>query len=243
MMDEAVNRRRATFLDRLERKMKIYTLGLIAIASIALACGVVKQPGAQGTAPAAPPVSGKTVTRDLSGYKKIKAENAIVLNISAQQPYKLTIHADESEIANVLTEVDDDTLVIKLKDNATGKSKIEVTIALPELTGVELTGATKAEIASAKTDELEIKAVGASTAKVDGAVSSLKVKAIGASTVDTEDLKADKADVESTGASSVVVSVTNKLKAKAVGASSVTYIGDPKDFEQDASDVSSIKKK
>lgn len=218
--------------------MKIHLLTTIILVAFCASC---KMPAVTPNIPS----SGKekTENRSVTGFKKVRAENAIALEISVQKGYSVAVKADDDLLPIIRTEVEGDTLVVNLKENRTIRSRITVTIAMPELTDIDLLGATSATVDGVKTDSLEVNATGASQIKLTGEVKSLDVKALGASTVDAGDLKADKASVHSVGASNITVNAVNELKAEAVGASSVTYIGDPKDLQQNASDVSSIKKK
>ncbi|MFT3743142.1 MAG: DUF2807 domain-containing protein [Pyrinomonadaceae bacterium] len=220
--------------------MKICILGMLLTVLVCGGCGIKMKPGE-------PSIVGsgvsKTDSRNIVDFKKIKAENAIDLDIKVTNGYSVIVKADDNIVANVVTKLDGDTLVISLKDGIDTKSRVNVTITLPLLTSLELTGATNANISGVKGDEFSLNATGAAKAKIAGETKSLKVKAVGASNVDTESLSAEKANVESVGASSVTVSATSELNASATGASHVTYVGDPKTLNQSATDVSTISKK
>jgi hypothetical protein len=90
---------------------------------------------------------------------------------------------------------------------------------------------------------LQAEASGASKIKIDGMVKSFHADASGASKIDAEGLQTENADVDSSGASSIMVSPSNDLNADASGASSVYYTGEPKNIKQTASGASSVKKK
>ena len=220
--------------------MKFWTFGMLLIVSFGFACGIPNK----ATAPAASESkNAKIDTRNIVGFKKIKAESAIELNVSVTNGFSIVIEADDDVIYTVRTALEGDTLAISLKNKTESKSKITVTIHMPELTALDLTGATTANVTGVKADELKIDATGAAKVKINGEAKTLKVKAVGASSVDAENLKTEKAEVESVGASSITVAASEELKADATGASSVIYIGDPKQLKQNASDVSTIRKK
>jgi hypothetical protein len=123
------------------------------------------------------------------------------------------------------------------------KTKVNVKISMPELTGLDISGASNAVVANIRTDSLQLEASGASKIKIDGVVKSVQADASGASKIDAESLQAENADVDSSGASSVTVSPLNDLNADATGASSVYYTGEPKNVKQNSSGASSVKKK
>lgn len=185
----------------------------------------------------------KTESRSASGFKEIKAENAVELEITVQKDFSLTIEADDNLLDQVKTEVSGNTLKISTRDSITSKNKIKVKISLPELTDLDLSGASTANVSGVKTDSLELNASGASRIKIEGEVKSVDATASGASGIDAENLKTENAKANASGASHVTVSPTGDLNAEASGASTVTYTAEPKSIKQNASGASTIKKK
>ncbi len=96
---------------------------------------------------------------------------------------------------------------------------------------------------SFETKTLTLLAPGASKIKISGEVKNLNANASGASGIDAENLKTENAEVEASGASSATVAPTGELNANASGASGIIYAGEPKNIRQDASGMSSVKKK
>lgn len=220
--------------------MKIWILIALLTASFGVACGLKNSQSSPGTTG-----SGviKSDSRNIVGFKKIRAESAIDLSVSVTNGYSVIVKADDNIVADVITKLDGDTLVISLKDKTNSKSKISVSVTMPALEALDLTGATNATVTGVKADELTVNATGAAKAKIDGVAKTLKIKALGASEVDAEGLTATKAEVDAVGASKIIVSATDELTASAAGASGVTYVGEPKSLKQNASDVSTISKK
>lgn len=185
----------------------------------------------------------KTESRSVSNFKEIKAENAVELEITVQKDFSLTIEADDNLLEHIKTEVSGGTLTISTKDSINSKNKIKIKLSLPELTRLDVSGASTADISGVKADSLKLNASGASKIKIDGEVKSLEAIASGASGIDAENLKTENAKANSSGASNITVSPTNDLDADASGASSVTYTNEPKNIKQNASGASTIKKK
>jgi hypothetical protein len=213
--------------------------GYIALLIISLfaSCSLNNMGGIKGSG------NVKTETRNVSGFKEIKAENAVNLEITVQKDFALTVEADDNLLEHVKTEVSGGTLKISTVDNISLKNKINIKISLPELTNLDVSGASTAKISNVKTDSLKTNASGASKIKVDGEVKSFEATASGASGIDAEGLKTENAKADASGASSITVSPTGDLDAEASGASTVIYTGEPKNIKQNASGASSIKKK
>ncbi|HVE56850.1 MAG TPA: head GIN domain-containing protein [Pyrinomonadaceae bacterium] len=217
-------------------KKKVFLI-FILLTALASGCKITNIGGIKGSG------NIKTEPRSVSGFKAIQAENAVELEITVQKDFSLTVEADDNLLDQIKTEVSGNTLKISTKNSITAKNKIKIKISLPELTDLDVSGASTANISGVKTDSLKLNASGASRIKVDGEVKSLEAVASGASGIDAENLKTENAKADSSGASHVTVSPTGDLDAEASGASSVTYTVEPKSIKQNASGASTIKKK
>ncbi|MGI8468763.1 MAG: head GIN domain-containing protein [Pyrinomonadaceae bacterium] len=225
---------------------KLYFLFFVlalAIGSIStLSCGIgnfnfKNTGGIQGSG------NAKQETRNLSGFDKIEASGAVKTEITVGKDFSVTVEADDNLLQYIKTDVSGDTLKIYNADRISPKTKINVKISMPELTKIDVSGASTALATNVNGDSLELKASGASGIKIDGETKDLNAEASGASTIDAENLKSENADVDSNGASTITVSPSGDLKAEASGASNVYYTGEPQNIKQDSSGASSIKKK
>lgn len=219
-------------------------LGLIVFVSAlsiglfsAIGCSFGNLTGVQGSG------NAKSEKRNVSGFKEIEAGGAITLEIDAQKDFSVEVEADDNLLSLIKTEVSGDTLKISTEDKISSKTKIIVKISLPELTSLDISGASGAVVSNVKTGSLKLEASGASKIKISGEANSLESDASGASGIDAEGLRIEDADVVASGASNTTVSAVNDLKADASGASTIYYTGEPKNIEPKSSGVSSIKKK
>ncbi|MBA3632006.1 MAG: DUF2807 domain-containing protein [Acidobacteria bacterium] len=209
------------------------SIGLVS----AIGCNYVNLGSVQGSGN----ITGEK--RNISGFSKIDAGGAVNVEVTAQKDFDVVVEADDNLLQYVKTEVSGDTLKIFSEGRISPKTKINVKISMPELTDLDISGASNAVVANVRTDSLQLEASGASKIKIDGVVKSVRADASGASTIDAESLQTENADVDSSGASSITVSPSNDLNADATGASSVYYTGEPKNVKQDSSGASSVKKK
>jgi hypothetical protein len=210
-------------------------LFFVVLASLLVACSIT---GIQGSG------TSKTETRNVSGFKEIKANGAIDLEITIKPEYSVTVEADDNLLEHINTDVNGDTLIIESRgEKINPKRKINVRITMPELVDLEINGASTGSVAGVKTDKLHLSINGASKLKIDGEVRELKAQAGGASSIDAGGLKTENADVDASGASNMTVNAAGDLSANASGASSVKYIGEPKSLKQNTSGASSVKKR
>ena len=187
--------------------------------------------------------TSKSETRNVSGFSKVDANGAVNVEISVQKDFSVVVEADDNLLANIKTEVSGDTLKIYSEDQISAKTKINVRISMPALEALEISGASSGNVSSVKSDSLELKASGASKIRIDGEARTLEAEASGASTIDAESLRVEDADVEASGASKATINATNDLKVDASGASRISYVGEPKNVEQNSSGASSVTKK
>lgn len=187
--------------------------------------------------------NAKTETRNVDDFNKVDASGAINVEIVAQKDFGVSIEADDNLLQSIKTEVSGDTLKIYSEDGISPKTQINVKISMPEIVGLEISGASSANVSSVKTDLIELKANGASKVRIDGQVIKLRAEASGASKIDAEGLIVEDADVDASGASSATILATEEVDLDASGASKIAYVGEPKRIKQNASGASSINKK
>lgn len=221
----------------------------LAIFISALACGLTFSAGCglSGIKNFGGAVEGsgnvKTETRNVGGFDKVEAGGAVKVEITAQKDFSVIVEADDNLLASIKTEISGDTLKIYSEDRISPKTNISVKISMPEIVGLEVSGASSGNVSNVKSDLIELSASGASKIKIDGEVIKLTADASGASKIDAENLKAEDADVDASGASSATVLATEQLDLNASGASKISYVGEPKRLKQDSSGASSINKK
>lgn len=107
---------------------------------------------------------------------------------------------------------------------------------------IEVNGASNINT-SLKAGDIKFNLSGASQANVEGSATGLNIDATGASDFKGFGLAAANARVEASGASTVNITVTQKLDAQASGASSVGYKGDAVITNLDVSGASNVKKR
>jgi hypothetical protein len=133
----------------------------------------------------------------------------------------------------------------------------------PELTSLDLSGASKGRVQgcrSAKALDIDLSGAshlegdlesgdmhmgisGASRADLKGTAGNLRLNVSGASHADLEELQIKDANVDVDGASHATVHPSGKLQARASGASSVLYAGQPANVDSQTSGASSVKPK
>ena len=212
---------------------------------------------------------GKVVTREeaFTSFDRVEIGNAFKVDITQGATYSVVVRFDSSFEQRLEVVKDGNTLKIGLKDEGDGiriqAGTKEVEITMPELTGLDLSGASQGTISGFKSTkaldvglhgssslqgdveagETRFDAQGGSEATVSGSGQNLTVAAEGDSTVDLTKFSVVDANIEARGKSQVTVNVSGRLDADASGSSHVYYLGDPTLGEIDTSSESSVEPK
>jgi Putative auto-transporter adhesin, head GIN domain len=185
----------------------------------------------------------KTEKKEVAGFKQIEVSGAIEIEVSAQNDFSVNVETDDNLLEYVKTEVSGETLKIYTEGLSFRKSKIKVFISMPQLTGVDISGASKVIANNIKTNSFNLDVSGASKIELSGEANDLKIESSGASKINAENLKVANANVDVSGASHITVNATEEVKAEASGASKISYIGEPKNLVKDVSGASKVSQK
>ena len=208
--------------------------------------------------------SGHLVTKeyDLGNFTAVNAGSAFQLEITQSDKYSVSVTVNESLIESLAVNVSGNTLRISLKPNIglTGAATLKARVTMPELTGLDLSGASRTTLAGFNSDKsLKSEVSGASTLRGDlicgdasfnvsgaskvnlrGSAQDLKIEASGASTVDLSNFASKDTVVNADGASKVVVAPGGSLDVEASGASTVRYAGEPAKLKTNISGASTV---
>jgi hypothetical protein len=210
--------------------------------------------------------SGRALTRefDLAGFTRVAAGSAFHVRISQGAHFSVTVTVDDNLVDYLDVSRSGDTLRLSLKPNVNIRNAtLKAAVIMPELTGLDLSGATGTTIAGFSSEkplavelsgashlrgdiqsgDVRFGVTGAATVELRGGAGHLKIKASGASTVNLEGYATKDTAVQADGASHVTVNANGKLEATASGASSIRYVGKPVSIQSHTSGASSVRRK
>lgn len=209
----------------------------------------------------------KVAVRTVAPFHSIRVSNAIDLFLSQDEHESLAVSAVKEEFRDrIKTVVEDGVLKISFNNDKfsfMGNMKLRAYIGFRELRRIVASGASDVIATSTiKGAELSIdmsgasdfkatldvgifnaKLSGASDASVSGKAGTVTVDANGASDLKGYELVTDYANIETSGASDVQLTVNKEISAKASGASDVYYKGEAVIMNQQVSGSSSVRKK
>jgi hypothetical protein len=218
--------------------MFVRYLVVALLASLAVGCGLHVNFGGPARVG-----SGVVVTqsRPVGEFRYVKAGGAVELDIAVAEEASLEIEFDDNLHEIVSVETVGDNLTIRTLENYRSKQALKVRLTTPALAGVDLSGASTAQIKGVNSDSFEIQLSGASSASIDGVARQLTADASGASKINCMGLEAETVDASLSGASSAEVHVTAALLVDASGASQVLFKGNPPRIEKRISGASSVQ--
>src|SRR5262249_9618900 len=111
--------------------------------------------------------------------------------------------------------------------NNSPSEPVKFRISVPNLEGLSVRGAGHVEVKGLDNNKFEIDAEGAPDITVAGNTKLVDIDSSGAGKIDTHNLHASRAVVDSKGVSRIDLDVTDQLDVTISGPSSVYYKGDP----------------
>lgn len=210
----------------------------------------------ENSAPAPGEVGREFQFKDFSG---IEVHGAFSLEVK-QGAFAITASGNQRFADNVEVTKKGNTLVVEMERGGLwGRNPGTVTVSLPELNEIEITGANAAvisgftqksmalEVRGASTvdfkssvDDLKIEEAGASTVTLTGTGKALRAELNGSSHLNAFTYEVNQCKIEVNGASAAEINVRDEMTAEANGASAIRYKGLPK-ISSDVSGYSSIK--
>lgn len=203
--------------------------------------------------------------RSVSSFSFIKLSDGIDLYLRQGTPGKLIVKAEENRIDNIQTEVEGNTLVVKLEKRPSGRwswnrAGARVYVTVDDLRGIKASGGSDvfSEMLNLKAlrvdasggsdlelkldvDELQLELSGGSDTGLEGTARMMEVQSSGGSDLDARDFRVVDCTVDSSGGSDVHIFVTGKLEIEASGASDVSYRGNPKELRQKTSGGADVR--
>ncbi|RAJ15956.1 head GIN domain-containing protein [Arenibacter echinorum] len=238
-------------------KTKSIGIGLILLCSLILSCDheVIR-------------VRGDITTREesFSGYSALKVSDPFNTYVRfSDTEEKIEIEANDNLHDNIIVEMVDGTLRIRLKNHTIirGNPTLNAYIVTKRITDFDLSGASKLSLESElvasdvsielsgaseftgelNLEQLDLEASGAADIDLFGQVDKLDVSLSGASNLKNYDLSVKALDIRLSGASDAYLSVTETIDIDASGASKLRYKGSPIIVKSKLSGASEIIKK
>jgi hypothetical protein len=212
--------------------------------------------------------SGNVVTREeaIFDFDKVDISHSFEVDIKQGENFSVVISIDDNLVEHLQVEKQGSTLKIGLKDSRgflISNATMEAEVTMPELTGLDISGASRATITGFESAEnlilnisgssslagdistgnVSIDLSGSSEVSLSGSGQNLTIDVSGSSELDLSNFPVADAKIDASGASSVTVNSSGRLDVDASGASHVYYLGGPSMGTIDTSGASSVEPK
>lgn len=173
--------------------------------------------------------SGKRVMqkREISPFTSISTEGAFAIEVTCQKDPSLEVEGDDNVLEFVTAEIRGNVLRLTNSKSYSTDEPVRIKITVQNLEGLSVSGAGRIDIKGMKNEKFEIDANGAPNIVVSGTTNTVDIDSNGAGTIDTQNLRASRAVVDSKGVSRIDLDVSEQLDITVSGPSTVTYKGDP----------------
>lgn len=173
---------------------------------------------------------GMGAVRDLPVFTSVSIDGSMSLVATAGEDQRVEISADPELLEYIRTRVRNGELRIWTKRGARryNRGKIEVTISLADLQGIEINGSGKADASGIDTEKFELEINGSGDADLKGKCGSVSYEINGSGDIDAKQLKCVDADIEINGSGDAEISATGRLSAEINGSGDILAVGGPR---------------
>jgi phage shock protein PspC (stress-responsive transcriptional regulator) len=198
-----------------------------------------------------------TKTFDVTNFKKVEfvgGHRVTILPSASSTEFSLVANGRQIDLDALRVQVENGELSVSHNYGDkicifcwNNHESTDITLVMPEISELKVHGATQVVSTATTTSEFSLEATGASKVtltmngekmiaeasgasqlNVRGSTNQLDLTVSGASKFDSYAFTTKNADIEASGASSVKITTLEMLKARASGASSMKYKGEPK---------------
>jgi hypothetical protein len=170
----------------------------------------------------------KREQRSVPQFDRVDVAGAFDVTLVDGPNYQVTVEADNDLLDAVSSEVIDYELRIGSLRSFVSRTSMKVTVASPPLRGLSVSGNANVTAAALSGSSFAFSGSGSSTAKLGGAIESLKISLAGAGKVDAFDLVAENVEVEVLGSGTAEVNAVKTLGLMVIGSGTLRYRGNPK---------------
>jgi hypothetical protein len=166
-----------------------------------------------------------TETRETRAFARIEVGAGVRLELSIGPAGPIEVSAQANVLPAIGTDVSGDTLRIEAREDYTTTVPVTVTVTVPAIHAVSLSGGAAATISGLDSDAIELSVKGGARATVVGTTGTVTLTADGGSTVDLGALTAGEVSVTLAGGSAATVSASGTVHGFANGGSQLTVRG------------------
>ena len=164
----------------------------------------------------------------VADFDQLEMGDAFKINVEQGEAHNVVVKGDARNLDDLLVYVESGTLKVRFDDYRNRRHQTYITIAMPQVKGLNFSGASTATVSGLVSDNrLDVVVSGASKLTLNGYGEFLNSSISGASRLYAFDYLAQEVYTDVSGASKARVYAEVRLDAIASGASYIGYKGEP----------------
>jgi hypothetical protein len=179
--------------------------------------------------------------RSVPAFHAVELAGTLEVEIGVGKAQSVQVSGEADLLGKVSTVVKDGVLVVDTPRDLRRRHHLHVTVTVPELSAVSLSGTGDMKISGVAGARFSISLSGTGQLTVNGSTGSLRVDVGGTGEIAAKDLTAKTARVDVSGTGSATVHVTDSLEADVTGTGSIDVHGKPARVKKSVTGVGSIR--
>ena len=197
------------------------TMGLVGVTALVLAafitgCGIR---GVQGDGPLT------SETRSTEGFTRIDVSHGINLAVRIGPVRSIEVQAQANLLPIIATQVSGDTIRIYGTKEFEASQPALVTIVMPSLDVVSLSGGSQGTVDGLSTDDFGVELLGGAGLTATGSAGTVAIDGAGGSHADLQGLAARTVVIDIAGGVEATVQASESVSGEASGGARVTVLG------------------
>lgn len=185
---------------------------------------------------------------DYRDFDKISVVGVYNMDVKVgEREYAIKTSGEARYMSHLNVYVDDGTLYLENDEDektrswkGKGHKGIDITITLPSLNGLEVTGIGNGEIYGIDSDEFEVEFAGLGAMELSGRCGKLDVDYAGMGELDARNFECEDVTIDMSGMGSASVYASESIDADMSGMGNIDVYGNPKNVKKDKSFMSSV---
>jgi hypothetical protein len=165
-------------------------------------------------------------TREVGAFSRIEATAGIRIVVHIGPSEAVEVSAQENLLPVIATDLRGDTLSIEASEDFTTLEPVTITVVVPALDGITLSGGSQAVIDGLDAESLELRIRGGAQVTAAGSVDNVGLDAGGGAMASLEDLSARVVTVSMDGGATATLTASGEVSGTAAGGSRLTVLGD-----------------
>jgi hypothetical protein len=165
--------------------------------------------------------------RTLPPFTSVELAGSTNVTVQVGSPQSVVVHADDNLIGHVRTTVRSGALVIDTTGDFSTRAPMGVSVVVPELSSVRLTGSGTVTVDGVDVPSFTASLPGSGTMRVAGRTDLLSASLGGSGQMELHGLIARAVEAQLSGSGEIQVYAVDSLDAEVSGTGSVVYAGNP----------------